>query len=130
MASFGDCLAAVTVLVTATKIKTTPQAKLPMFRVVFQDHSQQFERWTDALEAGKALIPQCKFTQDIRIYLFEDLIWLYSRENKFPKYMGAGTYDRLARLFIQEALEQAALEQAALEQEASAALQEQADGEG
>jgi hypothetical protein len=78
-----------------------------MFRVVFQDSSQEFERWTDALEAGKALIPQCKtLVKDIRIYLFDDLIWLYSRENKFPKYMGAGTYDRLARLFIQEALEE------------------------
>ena len=77
-----------------------------MFRVVFQDHAQEFERWTDALEAGKALIPQCKtLVKDIRIYLFDDLIWLYSRENKFPKYMGAGTYDRLARLFIQEAIE-------------------------
>jgi hypothetical protein len=83
-----------------------------MFRVVFQDHTTEFERWTDALEAGKALIPQCKkLSQDIRIYLFEDLIWLYSRENKFPKYMGAGTYDRLARLFLQEAMEEA--EQAA-----------------
>lgn len=79
-----------------------------MFRVVFQDRTTEFERWTDALDAGKALIPQCKkLSQDIRIYLFEDLIWLYSRENKFPKYMGAGTYDRLARLFLQEAMEEA-----------------------
>lgn len=79
-----------------------------MFRVVFQNQSQEFERWTDALEAGKALIPKCKrLTEDIRIYLFEDLIWLYSREHKFPKYIGGGTYDRLARLFIQEALEEA-----------------------
>ncbi|MCU0526613.1 MAG: hypothetical protein MUF72_17520 [Elainella sp. Prado103] len=80
-----------------------------MFRVIFQDQIQEFERWTDALEAGKALIPQCKrLTEDIRIYLFDDLIWLYSREHKFPKYIGGGTYDRLARLFIQEALEEAA----------------------
>jgi hypothetical protein len=78
-----------------------------MFRVVFQNSTAEFERWTDALEAGKALIPQCKkLSQDIRIYLFDDLIWLYSRENKFPKYMGAGTYDRLARLFLQEAMEE------------------------
>lgn len=97
-----------------------------MFRVVFQESSQEFQRWTDALEAGKALIPQCKnFSQDIRIYLFDDLIWLYSRENKFPKYMGAGTYDRLARLFIQEAIEE---QEAA--QVTQAAPQEQSDGEG
>jgi hypothetical protein len=81
-----------------------------MFRVVFRESSQEFQRWTDALEAAKLLIPQCKITQDIRIYLFEDLIWLYSREHKFPKYIGAGTYDRLARLFIQEAIEEAAQE--------------------
>jgi hypothetical protein len=79
-----------------------------MFKVVFRESSQEFERWTDALEAAKSLIPQCKsLTQDIRIFLFEDLIWLYSREHKFPKYIGAGTYDRLARLFIQEAMEAA-----------------------
>jgi hypothetical protein len=80
-----------------------------MFRVVFQNNIQEFARWTDALEAGKALIPECKnLTQDIRIFLFDDLIWLYSREHKFPKYMGAGTYDRLARLFMQEAMEEEA----------------------
>ncbi|MBW4466741.1 MAG: hypothetical protein KME07_15055 [Pegethrix bostrychoides GSE-TBD4-15B] len=95
-----------------------------MFRVVFQEKSREFQRWTDALEAGKALIPQCKtFSKDIRIYLFDDLIWLYSRENKFPKYMGAGTYDRLARLFIQEAIEQEAAQEAA-------EPQEQSNGEG
>ncbi len=88
-----------------------------MFRVVFQDQNQEFERWTDALEAGKALIPGCKkLSQDIRIYLFNDLIWLYSRENKFPKYIGGGTYDRLARLFIQEALEEQAASEAATQE--------------
>lgn len=83
-----------------------------MFKVVFRDSSQEFERWTDALEAGKALIPHCKsWTEDIRIFLCDELIWLYSREHKYPKYIGGGTYDRLARLFIQEAIE--AEEQAA-----------------
>lgn len=82
-----------------------------MFSVVFQNQVQEFDRWTDALEAGKALIPQCKsLTEDIRIFLFDDLVWLYSREHKFPKYMGAGTYDRLARLFLQEAMEEEAQE--------------------
>lgn len=79
-----------------------------MFRVVARGVSQEFERWTDALNAAKALIPECKsLTQDIRIFLFDELIWLYSREHKFPKYIGAGMYDRLAQLFIQEALEDA-----------------------
>jgi hypothetical protein len=78
-----------------------------MFKVIANNGSQEFERWTDALNAAKSLMPQCKtLTQDIRIYLFDELIWLYSREHKYPKYIGAGTYDRLARLFVQEALEE------------------------
>lgn len=78
-----------------------------MFRVIARDYSQEFERWTDALNAAKALIPQCKsWTQDIRIFLSDELIWLYCKEYKYPKYIGAGTYDLLAKLFIQEALEE------------------------
>jgi hypothetical protein len=78
-----------------------------MFKVIANNGSQEFERWTDALNAAKSLMPQCKtLTQDIRIYLFDELIWLYSSEHKYPKYIGAGTYDRLARLFVQEALEE------------------------
>ncbi len=78
-----------------------------MFRVVARDYSQEFERWTDALNAAKALIPKCKsWTQDIRIFLCDDLIWLYCKEYKYPKYIGAGTYDLLAKLFIQEATEE------------------------
>ncbi|MBD2019964.1 hypothetical protein H6F43_07155 [Leptolyngbya sp. FACHB-36] len=80
-----------------------------MFRVVAPEFSQEFERWTDALNTAKSLIPQCKgWTQDIRIFLCDELIWLYSREHKFPKYIGAGMYDRLARLFIQEAIDESA----------------------
>ena len=79
-----------------------------MFKVVTRHSSQEFERWTDALNAAKALMPQCKsLTEDIRVYLFEELIWLYSREYKYPQYIGAGTYNRLAKLFLQEAIEEA-----------------------
>lgn len=78
-----------------------------MFKVTTRDFSQEFERWTDALNTAKSLMPQCKrWTDDIRIYLCDELIWLYSREYKYPQYIGAGTYDRLARLFIQETLEE------------------------
>jgi len=78
-----------------------------MFKVITRDFSQEFERWTDALEAAKSQIPNCKgWTDQIRITLCDELVWLYTREHKYPKYMGAGTYDRLARLFIQEALEE------------------------
>lgn len=80
-----------------------------MFKVVARDFSQEFDRWTDALNAAKALIPQCKgWTEDIRIFLCDELIWVYSRLHKYPQYIGAGIYDKLATLFIQEALEEAA----------------------
>ncbi len=83
-----------------------------MFKVVAPGFSQEFERWTDALNTAKSLMPQCKsLTQDIRVYLCDELIWLYSREYKYPQYIGAGTYNRLARLFIQEALEEGAAEE-------------------
>ncbi len=50
--------------------------------------------------------PNCKsLTEDIRIYLCDELVWVYSREYKYPQYIGAGTYNRLARLYIQETLE-------------------------
>lgn len=78
-----------------------------MFRVVTPGFSQEFERWTDALNTAKALIPKCKsWLEDIRIYIGEDLIWVYSKSHKFPQYIGAGTYDRLARLFLLEAAEE------------------------
>ncbi len=78
-----------------------------MFKVITKDYTQEFERWTDALEAANALRPQCKtLTQDIRIFLEEELIWVYSRSHKYPMYIGAGTYDRLARLFVLEAMEE------------------------
>lgn len=76
-----------------------------MFKVVTPRYSQTFERWTDALNTAKALIPECKsLTEDIRIFLFDDLVWVYSRLHKYPQYIGAGMYDRLARIFVQEAI--------------------------
>jgi hypothetical protein len=78
-----------------------------MFKVITPGFSQTFDRWTDALNAAKALIPQCKsWTQDIRIFLCDELVWVYSKEYKYPQYIGAGNYNRLARLFIQETLEE------------------------
>jgi hypothetical protein len=75
-----------------------------MFRVVTKGYSQAFDRWTDALESANALKPNCKsWLQDIRIFEKEDLVWIYSRSHTYPQYIGAGTYNRLARLFILEA---------------------------
>jgi len=76
-----------------------------MFKVVTPRFSQTFDRWTDALNTAKALIPECKsLTEDIRIFLFDELVWVYSRLHKYPQYIGAGMYDRLARIFVQEAM--------------------------
>ena len=78
-----------------------------MFRVLAKNCDHQFERWTDALYHAKSLIPKCKsLFEDIRIFHGEDLVWYYSRSHKYPQYIGAGTYDRLARLFIVENLEE------------------------
>ncbi len=79
-----------------------------MFQVVTKGFSQEFERWTDALNTANSLKAQCRsLTQDVRIYLEGELIWVYSRLHKYPQYIGAGIYDRLARLFVQEAIEEA-----------------------
>ena len=78
-----------------------------MFRVITPQFDQQYSRWTDALNQAKSLIPQCKsLLEDIRIYDGEEIIWVYSRSHKYPQYIGAGTYNRLANLFIQEMLEE------------------------
>ncbi len=74
-----------------------------MFRVVFKDDDREFERWTDALDAGNSLKPKCKsLLQDIRIFDNGELIWIYSRSHTYPQYIGAGVYDRLARQFLLE----------------------------
>lgn len=78
-----------------------------MFRVFAKNCDRNFDRWTDALYHAKSLIPQCKsLFEDIRIFYREDLIWIYSRSHKYPQYIGAGTYDHLARLFILENTEE------------------------
>jgi hypothetical protein len=78
-----------------------------MFRVVTPKFDQQYTRWTDALNQAKSLIPNCKsLWEDIRIFDGEELIWVYSRSHKYPQYIGASTYNRLARLFLSEAIEQ------------------------
>ncbi|PSB33658.1 hypothetical protein [Stenomitos frigidus] len=77
-----------------------------MFKVVTPRFSQTFDRWTDALNTAKSLMPECKsLTEDIRIFLFDELVWVYSRLHKYPQYIGAGIYDRLAKVFLQEAME-------------------------
>jgi hypothetical protein len=77
-----------------------------MFRVITRGFSQEFARWTDALNMAKSLQPQCKsLLEDIRILDGEEVVWVYSRSHKYPQYVGPGTYNRLARLFLQEVSE-------------------------
>ena len=74
--------------------------------------TREFERWTDALYHAKSLIPQCRsLFEDIRIFVGQELVWVYSRSHKYPQYVGAGNYDRLARLFIAEAMEEEAAQE-------------------
>ena len=76
------------------------------FRVTTNDFSQTFDRWTDALDTANGLKPQCKsLLHDVRIFDGADLVWLYSRSHRYPMYIGAGTYDRLVAMFVQEATE-------------------------
>jgi hypothetical protein len=74
-----------------------------MFRVFTKDYDREFDRWTDALAAGNSLKSKCKsLFQDIRIFDEGELIWIYSRSHTYPQYIGAGVYDKLARLFLLE----------------------------
>lgn len=78
-----------------------------MFRVITPGFEAEYVRWTDALHQANSLIPNCQgLFKDIRIYYGDNLIWLYSLSHKYPQYIGAGVYDKLARLFIQEAMEE------------------------
>ncbi|MEM7793157.1 MAG: dihydropteroate synthase [Cyanobacteria bacterium P01_C01_bin.118] len=82
------------------------------FTVVTRGFKQEFERWTDALETANGLRPQLKsWFVDIRIFDGKDLVWMYSKLRAHPEYIGPGTYDRLARLFMAEGQVQASSRQ-------------------
>ncbi len=76
-----------------------------MFKVITPGFSQTYDRWIDALETGKSLMPKCKWFSDIRILENGELVWVYSRSHKFPQFVGPGTYDRLAERFLIETSE-------------------------
>lgn len=78
-----------------------------MFRVATKGFSQEFKRWTDAVNIANSLKPKCKsWLEDIRIFDGENLVWVYSLSHTYPQYIGPGTYRRLAILFLQEAAEE------------------------
>ena len=73
------------------------------FKIVTPGFEQEYERWSDALEKANALRPSLKsWFKDIRILEDGKPVWTYGRGRKHPEYLGPGTYDRLARLFIAE----------------------------
>ncbi|MEO0378116.1 MAG: hypothetical protein AAF329_26665 [Cyanobacteria bacterium P01_A01_bin.17] len=83
-----------------------------VFKVTAPKFEQEFERWTDALEQAKALVPDCKgIFQEVRILEDGELVWVKDRFHRYPQFMGPGTYNRLARLFLQEDMEAEQVEQ-------------------
>jgi hypothetical protein len=74
-----------------------------MFTVITPKLSQNFDRWIDALDMARSLMPECKWFDEIRILEDKALVWTYSKSHKYPQFIGAGTYDRLARRFLLEA---------------------------
>ena len=83
------------------------------FKIVTPGYEQDFERWSDALEKANSLRPSLKsWFKDIRILERAErgwvLVWVFGRGRKHPEYLGPGTYDRLARLFIEEGQTEAA----------------------
>ena len=75
-----------------------------MFKVISPGFSQECDRWLDSLTTAKSLMPQCKWMQDVRIFEDGHLVWIYSRSHKYPQFVGAGTYDRLAERFLLETI--------------------------
>jgi hypothetical protein len=76
------------------------------FKVTAPQYDREFERWIDALEMAKSLIPNCKgIFQQVKILEDEKLVWAYDHFHRHPQFFGAGTYNRLARRFVLETLE-------------------------
>lgn len=76
-----------------------------MFKVRAKKFQQEYDRWIDALASAKQLIPSCGWFDEVQILEKGELIWAYSRGYKYPRFIGAGTYDRLARRFVLESTE-------------------------
>ena len=83
------------------------------FKIVTPGYEQEFERWTDALEKANAMRPSLNsWFKDIRILETTERgwvpVWVFGRGRKHPEYLGPGTFDRLARLFMEEGRAEAA----------------------
>ena len=76
-----------------------------MFTVRTKKMQQEYELWTEALEQAKSLMPKCGWFDEVQILEKGNLVWAYSRGYKYPRFIGAGTYDRLAKRFVLESTE-------------------------
>ncbi len=76
-----------------------------MFKVRARKFQQEYDRWIDALTSAKLLMPRCGWFDEVQILEKGELVWAYSRGYKYPRFIGAGTYDRLARRFVLESTE-------------------------
>jgi hypothetical protein len=73
------------------------------FHVVAPNFEQTCDRWIDALDLAKSKISTCKgIFQQVKILENGKLVWLYDRFHRHPQFYGAGTYNRLARRFLEE----------------------------
>lgn len=87
------------------------------FKVVTPGFEQGYERWTDALEKANSMKSSLKsWFKDIRILERSERgwvpVWVFGRGRSHPEYLGPGTYDRLARLFIEEGQKEATIAKA------------------
>ena len=86
------------------------------FKVKTPGFEQDFEQWTEALAKANSLRPALKsWFKDIRILENGNPVWVYGRLRAHPEYLGPGTYNRLAALFVEE--ERAKAAQSSIETE-------------
>jgi hypothetical protein len=73
-----------------------------MFQVRAKGFQQTYDRWIDALDAAKPLQAKCGWFDEVQILEKSELIWVYSKGYKYPRFIGPGVYDRLAKRFVLE----------------------------
>jgi hypothetical protein len=76
-----------------------------MFQVRAKGFQQTYDRWIDALDAAKPLQAKCGWFDEVQILEKSELIWVYSKGYKYPRFIGPGVYDRLAKRFVLESTE-------------------------
>ncbi len=73
-----------------------------MYQVRAKGFQQTYDRWIDALAAAKPLQAKCGWFDEVQILEKSELIWVYGKGYKYPRFIGPGVYDRLAKRFVLE----------------------------